>query len=300
MELGFFIPTIILNCIIVLISVYLIILFFKSKALHTYPCYNIIIYSLIILFDNVLRLVVLIDNVIIQHIQAFLLTSLDKLILATLSTQALIFYFGIIHTKFYYNHEKAIFFITLLLNIIICSIIGGIYLGVTDIRKPRLRDYYYCGNPDFKGLLDTIFNSIYLVISIYCCVVLMMYISKKKNDKETEENVKEIDFKRILIRILIIFFLNITTFAVSFMIIYDIIHGLTTELIYLGICLLIDLFNNFNKTVLDETIKLFCKGNPEDKEKPQDLQLFNENDKCDDNKTDDDDENVDKARTESF
>lgn len=300
MELGFFIPTIILNCIIVLISVYLIILFFKSKALHTYPCYNIIIYSLIILFDNVLRLIVLYDNIIIQHIQAFLLTSLDKLILATLSTQALIFYLGIIHTQFYYNHEKAIFFITLFLNIIICFTIGGIYIGVSGVRNPNSRLYYYCGNPDFKTPLDTIFNSIYLVISIYCCVVLMMYISKKKNDKETEENVKEIDFKRILIRILIIFFLNITTFVVSFMIIYDILHGLKTELIYLGICLLIDLFNNFNKTVLDETIKLFCRGNPEDKEKPQDLQLFNENDKNDDNKTDDDDEDLDKVRTESF
>ena len=300
MDLEVFIPSIILNCIIVLISVYLIILFFKSKALHTYPCYNIIIYSLIILFDNVLRLIVLYDNVIMQYIQAFLLTSLDKLILATLSTQALIFYLGIIHTQNYYNHEKAIFFITLFLNIIICFTIGGIYIGVSGIRNPNKRLYYYCGNPDFKTPLDTIFNSIYLVISIYCCVVLMMYISKKKNDKETEENVKEIDFKRILIRILIIFFLNITTFVVSFMIIYDILHGLKTELIYLGICLLIDLFNNFNKTVLDETIKLFCRGNSEDKEKPQDLQLFNEKDKYDDNKTDDDDENVDKVRTESF
>lgn len=297
---SLFIPTIILNCIIVLISVYLIFLFFKSKSLHTYPCYNIIIYSLIILFDNVLRLIVLYDIVIIQYIQAFLLASLDKLILATLSTQTLIFYLGIIHTQCYYNYEKLLFLITLLLNIIICFTIGGIYLGVSDIRRPNGRDYYYCGNPDFKTPLDTIFNSVYLVISIYCCVVLMIYISKKKNEKETEENTQEINYKRLLIRIFIIFFLNITAFAVSFMIIYDILHGVKTELIYLGTCLLIDLFNNFNKTVLDETIKLFCRGNQENKENSQDLQLFNENDKNNDNKTDDCDEDMEKARTESF
>ena len=46
--------TIILNVFVILISLYLIFLYIKSKTIRVYPYYNIIIISLILFVDNIL------------------------------------------------------------------------------------------------------------------------------------------------------------------------------------------------------------------------------------------------------
>ena len=141
--MEFFIPTIILNTLIIIISLYLLFLFIKSKSFHNYPCYNIIIFSFIILLDNVLR-VIPSKVTVLNYIQAFILVLLDKLILAILSCQVLIFYLGVIETKFYFAHEKAIFFTTFIVNTLICLTLTIIFLVCSEnhIRKPNGREYY--------------------------------------------------------------------------------------------------------------------------------------------------------------
>ena len=105
------ISTIILNIVIGLISFYLLILFIKSKDLHNYPSYNTMIISLIILIDNAFRLFPANNySELIQYIQAFTLTFLDKLLLTTMTSQTFILFLGMVKTQFYYKHEKAIFF----------------------------------------------------------------------------------------------------------------------------------------------------------------------------------------------
>ena len=47
----------ILNAVMILIGIYLAFLFIKSKALHTYSCYNIAIMSCTILLDNIIRII---------------------------------------------------------------------------------------------------------------------------------------------------------------------------------------------------------------------------------------------------
>ncbi len=122
METGHYISLYILNIFTIIFSLYLFFLFIKSKSFHTYPCYNIIIFSLIILLDNILRVLPLSDDdekkSVMEYIVAFLLVFFDKLILATLATQAFIFYLGVLKTKFYYDHEKAIFIIPFIINLI--------------------------------------------------------------------------------------------------------------------------------------------------------------------------------------
>ena len=106
-----FIPTIILNIIIIIISFYLSILYIKSKTLHIYPCYNFLILSFIIFLDNIFRIIPLDNNDVLKYMQALLLTSLDKLILSTVVFEAFIIYMGVVKTKFYYKNEKIIFFL---------------------------------------------------------------------------------------------------------------------------------------------------------------------------------------------
>ena len=78
------IVTYIINGFIILISLFLIFLYIKSKEFHQYQCYNIIILSIIIFLDNVLRLIPM-DIFILRHIQAFLLSFFDKLILTIIT-----------------------------------------------------------------------------------------------------------------------------------------------------------------------------------------------------------------------
>ena len=286
----FFITSIILNSLIIIISLYLFFLFIKSSAFHTYPCYNIIIFSFIILIDNILRIIPFDVNVI-NYIQAFSLGFLDKLILATLSIQVFIFYLGVIRTKCYYQYEKAIFFITLILNLAICSSLTIIYIlfSKDHIRKPNNRNYYYCDKHPNKTMIDTIFNAVYLTLSLYCSVVLLMFISKKKKEA-TKGDIEDLDYHHSFIRALILFFLIILAFVISFLIIYDVTKGLVTEILYLGTCFIIDLFNSYNKTILKESMRIFCKKT-EDSGDTMKIEADDD---------DDEDDNVEKVRTESF
>ena len=294
METGFLITSIILNCFIIIISLFLFFLFIKSPTFHTYPCYNIIIFSFIILFDNILRIIPF-DVTVINYIQAFLLAFLDKLILATLSIQVLIFYLGVIRTKFYFAHEKLLFFISLIANIIICSVLSIIYIVFSEpnIRKPKERYFYYCGQYSHKTLIDTIFNIVYLIISLYCSVILLIYLSGKKK-QAAEGKIEDLDYDHNFIRTLILFFLTIIAFLESFLIIYDVLTGIATEILYLGTCFVIDLFNSYNKTILKESLRIIC-GKNDERITGGTMKLEN-----DDDHSEDDREERDSARTESF
>ncbi len=289
-----FIVTIIFNTLIIIISLYLFFLFIKSESFHTYPCYNIIIFSFIILLDNILR-VIPSKFTVLNYIQAFILVLLDKLILATLSCQVLIFYLGVIKTKFYFAHEKAIFFTTFIINTLICLTLTIFFIVFpkNHIRKPNGREYYYCYNFDEKTYIDTVFNAVYLTISVYCSIVLLVFISNKKKEA-AKGKIEDLDYHRNFIRLLILFFLITVTFAESYLIIYGVIHGVVTEILYLGICFLIDLFNSFNRTILKESMKIFCQ-NTDLIQQEGTMKISN-----DDDNADEDGIEIEHVRTESF
>lgn len=255
-------PLIILNVIIIIITLYLSILFCISKSFHSIPCYNMIIFSFILCLDNILRIIPFKDKNDqdtnpFEYMQAFLLVFFDKLILAILSMQSLIYYLGIVKTKFYFDNEKKIFIITLVINLIVCLTLSGVYIsfGITPFQL-----YYYCVDPEngIKKILDTIFISIYALINNVCLICTLFYISKKRKDTVTVTK-EEFNMKHYFIKTLTMFFLNNFTFIESYLIIYDILENEYTELIYLSTCLLIGIFNSLNKTVFEETSKIFCK-----------------------------------------
>ena len=249
---------IILNIVIFLISFYLLILFIKSKDLHNYPSYNTMIISLIILIDNAFRLFPAKNySDLIQYIQAFTLTFLDKLLLTTMTSQTLILCLGMVKAQFYYKHEKAIFYLTLITAIVICGVLTTFYILIGGKKNHEdINHYFYCGSNKLKDFADPIFDSIFLLINISYFVDLLVYLFKKKK-QESNGEIDDSDYGKNFRKFLIMFFVNSATFAVSYLIIFHIIPMKYIDIIYLIICLIIDVDYNINEAIKKETRKIF-------------------------------------------
>lgn len=253
------IPLIILNIIIIIISLYLIFLFFKSKTFHKYPCYNMIIFSFIILLDNIFRVIPInySENYCAkaEEIIAYFIVLFDKLILATLSMQSFIYYLGALKINFYSKYEAMIFYTTFICSLVVSGSLSGIYISY-GYKSYGL--YCYSDDNSTKKVLDTVFNSVYLIINLYCSIVTLRYISRKKNEVESGL-IDDLNYNHHFNRLLIILILNIVTFTESFLIIYDVLGGYFLDLFYLITCLIVDLFYCINEEVYKETLKIFCK-----------------------------------------
>ena len=248
----------ILNFLLIVISFYLLFLYLKSNTFYKYPCYNVIILSFIILIDNILRIVDTKDlGKIMQNIQAFFLTFLDKLLLTTITSQAFIFYLGVVRTQFYYEHERIIFFLTLIITILVDVSITILYLSKNDIINYNTNNYYYIEANDFKKIIDTIFNSVFLFFNTFFIFVLIIYIYSKKHQANLGI-IDDLDYGHHYMKILLMFFCNSSLFIESYLIIYDKIKIENFDIIYLTTCLFVDLFYTINKIIIKETLKIFC------------------------------------------
>ena len=259
------IVTYIINGFIILISLFLIFLYIKSKEFHQYQCYNIIILSIIIFLDNVLRLIPM-DIYILRHIQAFLLSFFDKLILTIITSQAFIMYLGVCHTKFFYKKEKRIFFSTLIIGIIISIALTTLFIivaykekgdgGITNYDNSSI--YFYAIGTDCKTLSDTIFNGIFLFFNISFSIILIIFITRKRNDAALGI-IEDLDYGHHNLKIVLMFIINSYMFVESYLIIYDIMPADFIDLTYLISCLLVDLYYTINKIIIKETMKIFCR-----------------------------------------
>ena len=291
------IPTIVLNIIIIIINFYLIFIFFKSKSFKEYSLYNIIIFSFILLIDNILRLIDLTDKDEEKHtktekVQAFVLAFFDKLILANLTMHTLIFYLGLVKSDTYYAHELIIYVSCFILNFTICSILVGIYIGLNDVHQPHGRYYCYVDDSDTKKVLDTIFNTLYYSINLFCTINLFMFISGKMKEAKFGIIPNYEVYKRTFKKIIFSFFITFVTFLESYLIIYEVLEGPKTDLIYLITCIIIDFYISTNKTIINETLKLFCKNIYEkyNKERTKSNKYLDNEDMINKGLVDDDDE----------
>ena len=185
------IVTYIINAIIILITFYLVFLYIKGKEFHQKKCFNILLLSIILFLDNILRLIPM-NIYILRHIQAFILTFFDKLILTTITSQALIMYFGVCQTKLYYKNELAMFLVPLILGLLISAGLTILYIaiaykevgngGITNFDGTS--NYFYVISTDLKVLCDTIFNAVFLFVNVFSCGVLLIYLTQKKKKAE--------------------------------------------------------------------------------------------------------------------
>ena len=239
-------------------------MFIKSKAFNKYECYNLIIFIFVILLDCVVRIIPFSDDDdssinIFEYLQAFLLVFFDKIILAALTTQTILFYLGVIHTKTFKNNDKKAFFISFVINIVICSSLTILYIYFGGIRLANHRRYLYCDTSELKDISDPIFDSVYLIANLYCSIILIKYLFRKI--KEIEKGITEdYDYKHNFKKAIIVTLLNIIIFLESYLIIFGILKEEKADIIYLSTLLLISLFNCCNETVMKEAMKIFCKN----------------------------------------
>ena len=282
----------ILNVIIIIITFYLIFLMIKSKNLRVYPCYNVLYLSIILFIDNILRLIPTASMPeFIKYSQAFILVCLDKLLLTTLVAQTIIIYLGVCQTNVYFKHERLIYFSTVLLNLIIGSAMSITFLNLNGITNyDGGADYYYCGSDNRKELIDTIFNSVFLFINTMFTIVLLIYITGKKNDAKLGL-IEDLDYGHHHTKIVLMFIINSLLFVESYLIINDIISNYV-DAIYLLTCIVIDIYYTMNKIIIKETMKIFCKKWYEKK-----YPLIKKSDALTD---DDDDEGETRKKNSSF
>ena len=260
-----------------LITLYLTFLYIKSKSFHTYSCYNIIFMSIIILINCI---ILLIPNKFggdrefefWEWLIALIRNFFGKLILSVLSMQVIVLYIGIIHTEYYYSHEKSIFIIGTIACIIISGVLSAIYASIrwvknaegTYVFDENDEDDSSDGNQDSKTrktarrILEIIFCILLFIGNVFCLIVVMSHISKK--DKEAKAGIiEDLGYKKQLIRFLFIFFINIIAICVFGILINYQILGKYDEVLFLIVCFGIDLCYSLNKMVFTETKKIFCK-----------------------------------------
>ena len=258
------IVTYIANSFIILITFYLIFLYIKGKEFHQKKVFNIILLGMTLFFDNILRLIPM-DVYILRHIQAFLLTFFDKLILTTITSQALIIYFGACQTRLYYKNELAMFLVPLILGLAISATLTILYIiiankevgdgGITNFDGKN--NYFYVIGTDLKVLCDTIFNGVFLFVNVFCSVVLLIFLSQKKKKAELGI-IEDLDYGHHHLKIVLMFIINSVMFIESYLIIYNKIPGDFIDLIYIITCLLLDLYYAINKIIIKETMRIFC------------------------------------------
>jgi hypothetical protein len=275
--IGILISRIILNIFIILIAIFIFILYIKDKNFHTVPCYNMMTISLLLFFDNILRVIPTEGSDVFQYIQAFILITFDKLLLCVLTVQAIIYYLGVIKTEFYYAKEKIIYIISLIISVVISITLASIYISY---GKVKYGIYYYSSDSELKRIIDPTFIGILLFVNLFCIIILLVYVSGKKREA-SKGLIEDLDYKHHFIRILLMFFVNILTFIEQYLIIYDALDGLhiDIDLLYLSTCLIIDLFYTINKTIYEETLKIFCHKNVN---KPKNIKMEDDNDEDND------------------
>ena len=273
MEIAY-IFQIIFACFMGLITFYLVILYIKGKAFHTYSCYNIIFMSIVILLECILQLIPSGFGKDGEYegwefVIGFLRNFFAKLIISILSMQVIILYIGIIHTDYYYLHEKSIFIIGFIVCLIISGVLGGIY---ASIRWVKNKDgiYIYDENDEndesediivrkkTKQIIEIIFSIILFIANVFCFIVVLTHISKKSKQAKAGL-IEDLGYKNQLIRFLFIFFINIIAIVISAVIMnYNFIREYN-ELLYIIVCFIIDLCYSINKTIYKETLYIFCK-----------------------------------------
>ena len=264
--------TIVINGLIILICLIVTILYIKCKALHTYPCYNKLTVNLIILVNNIFRVIpfqLYRENIgkFPKGLQAFILIFTDKFYLIILTNQSVIQYFGIMLTNFYFKNEKKIFIYGTILSAIISLIIAGIFIKDGFEDKSDKLYYYGISALTYKIIMDTIYNGILLTINVVSLTIIIINSairSKIAKSSGVGNSNYEYNFTQALIK----FIVNAITYVIAFLIIYRALSGSDlTDFVYLIGCLIVEVAYCFNRAVIREICKICCcKRYEEDQE----------------------------------
>ena len=265
----FYIVQIIISALIAIITIYLIALFIKSETFKSYSCFNILLMSIILFLDCfILALTVSIGKKANQEGKFILLlfkTFFDKMILSVLSLQVIIVYAGIIHTDYYYSHEKSFVKIGNAICAIISGALAAIYTSIRWVKDDKGNSIFdYDLDDDNNGkikmrslatkIIETIFCGINLIVIVFFLVVVILHISKKRREAKAGL-IQDLGYGNQILRFSLIFSVNIIALIFEGLVInFSKEIGISAYneycgIVFLVICFLIQLCFMINKTV---------------------------------------------------
>ena len=273
---------------------------FKSNAFKTYSFCYIIIFNIILLLDNIFRISPFDDKDtnefnIFEKIQAFGLIAVNKLEISVITMQNCIYYLGMIKTNTYKSNEKLIFFMTLLISILITASIVIIF--IFKVKLKAFRVYCYTETNELTIIIDSAFHSVFYLANFYFLFYLIIYFCCKIK-KVKSGILKDMDYKHYLCKTFIIFIL------ITFLVVHSYFSNIYEfresyyDIFYLIDAFLLDLIYCFNRTLVEETLKIFCKNTYKEKfEKIKKWKIFGDYTLYEDN---DDEKQSDMERKTDF
>ena len=290
----FYIVQIIISALIAIITIYLFALFIKSETFKSYSCFNIMLMRIILFFDCfILALTVSIGKKANQEGKFILLlfkTFFDKMILSVLSLQVIIVYAGIIHTDYYYSHEKSFVKIGNAICAIISGALAAIYTSIRWVKDDKGNSIFdYDLDDDNNGkikmrslatkIIETIFCGINLIVIVFFLVVVILHISKKRREAKAGL-IQDLGYGNQILRFSLIFSVNIIALIFEGLVInFSKEIGISAYneycgIVFLVICFLIQLCFMINKTVYKETLKIFCKKKYQETEEESRIKMI--------------------------
>ena len=240
-------------------SVFIIIVYIKSKFFHSYAYYFNILFTLIICIRNLMRLIQKIEYNGFCFFQAFLLSTFDKFIQVQITSYSIINYIGMFSNKFFEGNKKQIF--------IMLTALSAFYsfgLTIIFISQGLSGEAYCCyvkTSASLKKILDTLFSVILLSINLFCTLRIILTLCKSKN-QNMENKKKSEDIKRHLSRFISeIFFVTFIFLIVIFTvnkIFMDDIEKEFKEIMYEILLLIMEIFYTMNKEIFKEVKRIFC------------------------------------------
>ena len=259
---------IIICSLIVLFNIFLIFIYIKSKFKNNpYPYFFNILFCLSISLNNILRLIHINNSSednrgeeepdVGCKIQAIFLTVLDKLILDLVCSYSLINYFGICRVEFYKNNEKKIYIILAIISLLISIILAIIFINQGYSSKSAF--CYASTSNDVKKITDSIITGLLGITSLICLIITLVNIIKLKKSKENSDMPdRTSDIKFHIYRFCSNICINIALFTYIILIIIKkvYINDFGKDLIFILLCLIIEIYFTVNKEFIKETKRI--------------------------------------------
>ena len=288
------------SILIIFITAFLIIVYSKTKALHSYPCYFNIILCLVIEIDNILRIIPFYDNPnnydendIIRLVkigdsygcffQGYALAFFDRIMLTTMTMYSAISFLGLVIFDFYKKYEKKIFIFLIIISFLIPLIMIIAFIqNIVEQNDDVCQMTFYKDKNELniiKFIFDLVFTCILFFINLYSLLHLLIYICKLINKYKEKNQIQRVEnfyfhFWKFVANLI----LTIITFTFVIIIKLDKIDWSdeTLSLIYIILSLFIVLFYTLNLRVLKEGKNILCCRNeetPEDNNNEEDEEI---------------------------
>ena len=255
-------PLFIISIIITFIAIFISILYCTNKKFRSLPFYFNMMFTFSIAVNNIIRLLPGSDKdnleknqfdtkkTIICEIQAFSLTFLDKYMLSLMTVYSIIAYLGSYRFDLFKKYEKRIFITLTIISIIISAFCTCLFFFYEERSKKS--EYCYVSTYNaFKKWVDSIVTSILFLINLFCIVRILMKISELRREVNETSDGKKNGFDSHLCRFILDLIINIIVFGYVLILINKLLPKFWgKDLIYIILCLVVELFFTINTTLL--------------------------------------------------